>query len=80
MCMNDKCHVHLSQILLKSHVTTHLSQSEGSILSSLSDLVKKHEISLKNFPPPPYLKSKAVKTALQNANEIDLETKGHSVG
>ena len=46
------CHgVHFSQISLQSHVTTHLSQSEGSILSNLSDLVRNREISPKIFPP-----------------------------
>ena len=43
--------VHFSQISLQSHVTTHLSQSEGSILSNLSDLVRNCEISPKMFPP-----------------------------
>ena len=43
--------VHFSQISLQSHVTTHLSQSEGSILSNLSDLVRNCEISPKIFPP-----------------------------
>ena len=43
--------VHFSQISLHRHVTTHLSQSEGSILSNLSDLVRNCEISPKNFPP-----------------------------
>ena len=42
---------HFSQISLHSHVTTHLSQSEGSILSNLSDLVRNHEILPKIFPP-----------------------------
>ena len=45
------CGIHFSQISLQSHVTTHLSQSEGSILSNLSDLVRNHEISPKFFPP-----------------------------
>ena len=45
------CGVHFSQISLQSHVTTHLIQSEGSILSNLSDLVRNCEISPKNFPP-----------------------------
>ena len=46
------CHgVHFSQISLHSHVTTHLSQSEASILSNLSDLVRNHEILPKIFPP-----------------------------
>ena len=45
------CGVHFSQISLQSHVTTHLSQSEGSILSNLSDLVRNCEISPKIFPP-----------------------------
>ena len=46
------CHgVHFSQISLQSHVTTHLSQSEDSILSNLSDLVRNCEISPKIFPP-----------------------------
>ena len=46
------CHgVHFSQISLQSHVTTHLSQSEGSILSNLSDLVRNFVISPKIFPP-----------------------------
>ena len=35
---------------LQSHVTTHLSQSEGSILSNLSDLLRNCEISPKFFP------------------------------
>ena len=43
--------VHFSQISLQSYVTTHLSQSEGSILSNLSDLVRNCEISPKIFPP-----------------------------
>ena len=43
--------VHFSQISLQSHVTTHLSQSEGSILSNLSDLVRNCEISPIIFPP-----------------------------
>ena len=43
--------VHFSQISLQSHVTTHLSPSEGSILSNLSDLVRNCEISPKIFPP-----------------------------
>ena len=43
--------VHFSQISLQSHVTPHLSQSEGSILSNLSDLVRNCEISPKIFPP-----------------------------
>ena len=46
------CHgVHFSQISLQSHVTTHLSQSEGSNLSNLSDLVRNLEILPKIFPP-----------------------------
>ena len=44
------CGIHFSQISLQSHVTTHLSQSEGSILSNLSDLVRNCEISPKIFP------------------------------
>ena len=56
MCMHTTlctpCHgVHFSQISLQSHVTTHLSQSEGSIPSNLSDLVRNCEISPKIFPP-----------------------------
>ena len=43
--------VHFSQISLQGHVITHLSQSEGSILSNLSDLVRNCEISPKIFPP-----------------------------
>ena len=43
--------VHFSQISLQSHVTTHLSQSECSILSNLSVLVRNCEISPKIFPP-----------------------------
>ena len=43
--------VHFSQISLQSHVTTHLSQSEGSILTNLSDLVRNCEVSPKIFPP-----------------------------
>ena len=43
--------VHFSQISLQSHVTTHLSQSEGSILTNLSDLVRNCEISPKIFSP-----------------------------
>ena len=39
-----------SQISLRSHVTTHLCQSEGSILSNLSDHPRYHEISPKIFP------------------------------
>ena len=42
--------VHFSQISLQSHVTTHFSQSEGFILSNLSDLVTNCEISPKIFP------------------------------
>ena len=43
VCISVKSH--------SSHVTTHLSQSEGSILSNLSDLVRNHEILPKIFPP-----------------------------
>ena len=43
--------VHFSQISLQSHATTHLSQSEGSILPNLSDFVRNCKISPKIFPP-----------------------------
>ena len=42
-------------------MTPHLSQSEGSILSTFSDLARNHGISLKNFA---HLESKTVRTAL----------------
>ena len=45
-----------SQISLQNNVTNHLSQSEGSIFSSFSDLARNCEF--------PHLKSKAVGTAL----------------
>ena len=50
-CRTPHLGVHFTQISLQSHVTTHLSQSEGSILSNHSDLVRNHEILPKIFPP-----------------------------
>ena len=62
------CHFPFGQISLQNHVTTHLSQSEGSILSSLQVADKPCEISwdfTQNFTKfHSHLKSKAVRTAL----------------
>ena len=64
------------QISLQNHVTTHLSQSEGSILSSLQVADETCEISwdfTKNFTKfHSHLKSKAVRTALLKIEGFEI--------
>ena len=65
--------VHFSQISLQSHVTTHLSQSEGSILANLSDLVRNCEISPKIFPP--FKEQSCCNSSAKNTPDIGTQSK-----
>ena len=68
-------------ISVKSHVTTHLSQSEDSILSNLSNLVRNHEISPKMFPE--FKEQSCYNSSAKNTetciNLIRINLKIHSV-
>ena len=68
--------IHFSQISLQSHVTTHLSQSEGSILSNLSDLVRNCEISPKIFPlfKEQSCYNSSAKNPAHQVNEVQVTT------
>ena len=67
--------VHFSQISLQDHVTTHLSQPEGSILSNLSDLVRNCEISPKIFPP--FKEQSCYNSSAKKSNNLQCTRSGN---